>query len=71
MCGACLFMLFAWLLSVLGYADCKKCTCHRRGLLYNVLQDPGITSSSLSETKAVMVPELLIKNGREPLPVST
>ena len=70
MCVACLFMLFAWLLSVLGYADCKN-TCHRMGLLNNVLQDPGVTSNNVSETKAVMVPELLIENGKESLPVST
>ena len=69
MCSAYLFMLFAWLLSVLGYADCKN-TCHRGCLLKNFLQGQGITSSNLSEIKALMVPEL-IKNGKELLPVST
>ena len=33
--------------------------------MINFMQGPGITSSSLPETKAVLAPELLTKDGKE------
>ena len=47
-----------------GMHTAKILVICRRGLLINVVQGPGITSSSLHETKVVLSPELLIKDGK-------